>query len=181
MNNRIIRSLGTAIVITVWVVLVILVWLAPDQDISISERRKLASQPEFSTQTVFSGKYMAEFDDYVLDQFPLRDSFRRLKALMHYHLLQQADNNEIYIADGYASDLDYPLNETSVRYALKRFNYIYETYLSGNNDNVFVSVVNMNVFQRVEAFSALELIYLTAVVDIRLVFAEDRDSGGLVK
>lgn len=141
MNNRIIRSLGTAIVITVWVVLVILVWLAPDQDISISERRKLASQPEFSTQTVFSGKYMAEFEDYVLDQFPLRDSFRRLKALMHYHLLQQADNNEIYIADGYASDLDYPLNETSVRYALKRFNHIYETYLSGNNDNIVVSVV----------------------------------------
>ena len=54
---------------------------------------------------------MDKFEEFTLDQFPLRDSFRTLKSLFTYNVLQQKDNNGIYIADGYAAKLEYPLNE----------------------------------------------------------------------
>ena len=74
---------------------------------------------------------MKDFESYSLDQFPLRDTFRQIKSLFHYYALQQSDNNDIYITDGYAVKQEYPLNSASVDYAISRFNYLYEKYLDG--------------------------------------------------
>jgi len=94
-----------------------------------------------TAESVCSGKFMGAFEDFTLDQFPLRDSFRTLKALVHYNVLQQGDNNDIYVVHDYAAKLEYPLNETSVEGALGKFNHIYETYLQGTDSKIFVSVV----------------------------------------
>ena len=51
------------------------------------------------------------------------------------------DDNGVYVVDGYAAKLEYPLNEKNINYAAKRFSYIYEQYLKGNCDNVYVTVV----------------------------------------
>jgi len=56
-------------------------------------------------------------------------------------VLNQSDNNDIYVTDGYAAKLEYPLNQTSVDYAIGRFNYVYETYLKDAGSTVFMSVV----------------------------------------
>lgn len=53
----------------------------------------------------------------------------------------ERDQNGVYVAEGYAARLEYPLDEKSVIYAAKRFRFVYEEYLSGNNCKVFVSVV----------------------------------------
>ena len=37
--------------------------------------------PEISAEAVLSGDFMADFEAYTLDQFPLRDGFRTLKAV----------------------------------------------------------------------------------------------------
>ena len=52
--------------------------LLPDQEISKAERRKLDQLPQFSTEALLSGKYATDLEDYLLDQFPLRDGFRTL-------------------------------------------------------------------------------------------------------
>lgn len=87
---------------------------------SVSERRALAQRPELTAKSVWDGTFMTKFETYTLDQFPLRDTFRSLKAHVQLDVLRQKDNNGIYVADGYAAKLDYPLNEDSVEHALAR-------------------------------------------------------------
>ena len=140
MTKRI-RIFGFAVLTALWLALIIGAWFGPTHDVSESERRKLAQMPEVSMDTILSGKFMTNFEDFTLDQFPLRDTFRQLKALVHYNVLQQGDNNNIYVADGYAAKLEYPLNQSSITGALEKFDHIYETYLQGTDCNMFVSVV----------------------------------------
>lgn len=78
----------------------------PDDTVSVSERRKLAQKPELTLSSVLRGEFMTKFETYTLDQFPLRDSFRRLKAVTLLDVLQEKDNNGIYLADGYVAKLD---------------------------------------------------------------------------
>lgn len=127
------------ILLLVWGALTLAAWFSPEKELSVSERRPLAGKPELSAGAVFSGNYMEDFEDYSLDQFPFRDSFRRLKAWFHYSVLGQRDNNGIYVYQGYAAKQEYPLNETSVAHALNRFQTLYETYLT--QSNVYMAVV----------------------------------------
>ena len=83
---------------------------------------------------------MTGFESYTLDQFPLRDSFRSLKALNHRYVFGQKDNNGVYIADGHVAELEYPLDEESVEHALKQFNLIHDLYLQ-DAKRVLVTVV----------------------------------------
>ena len=57
-----------------------LFWILPDADESTVERRHLAKSPALSFSSVASGSFMNDFENYMLDQFPLRDGFRTLKA-----------------------------------------------------------------------------------------------------
>ena len=129
-----------SLVAAVWLALTGFLWFGPRQEISLSERRPLAQMPALSGEKLANGKWMGEFEDFTLDQFPLRDSFRQLKALYAKHLLRQQDNNGIYVADGYIAEMCYPLDEKSVNHALSQFQLVYDLYLQGN-DRVFATVV----------------------------------------
>lgn len=113
----------------------------PDDKESLSERRALALFPKISKESIVSGSFMEEYEAYTLDQFPLRDGFRRVKALTSLYVLGQRDNNGIYVKDGYASKLEYPLDRDSVKYATSRFQFVYDKYLTGKDINVYLSVI----------------------------------------
>ncbi len=140
MDKRI-RSVGAGVVVALWAALTLTSWFAPRKELSEAERRPLQQMPELSVNTVLNGSFMGKFEDYSLDQFPLRDSFRTLKSLFAYNVLQQKDNNGIYMQDGYAAKLEYPLNTPSVSHALKRFNFIYEQYLKDTDSQIFMTVI----------------------------------------
>ena len=148
-----------------WLTLSGWLWFGGSEEMSESERRKLAQFPELSVRSVLDGSFMTDFEDYTLDQFPLRDSFRRLKALFHYKVLGQKDNHGIYIADGYAAQLEYPLNEDSVSHALSKFNEIYEKYLAGSK--VVVSVVPDKGYYLAEQNGYLSVDYETLFETVR--------------
>lgn len=114
--------------------------LSPENDFSESERRRLAGFPEFSAETLLNGKFMKEFEDYSLDQFPLRDGFRRIKAIARYDLFRLRDNNGIYIENGSAAEIIYPLNENSVLNAAEKFGEIHDSLLTRSN-KIIVSIV----------------------------------------
>ncbi len=141
MDNKKIRIIGAILVIALWLGLTAFAWVKPVDAISESERRPLNQFPTLSTDTVLDGKFMTGFEDYTLDQFPLRDTFRQLKSLFHYYVLRQGDNNDIYIADGYAAKLEYPLNETSVNFALNKFNALYQQYFQKSGCKIYAAVV----------------------------------------
>ena len=141
MMNQKIRAIGAGVLAALWIVLTGFAWFSPAKDISEAERRPLAQFPELNTDTLLAGKFMTAFEDYTLDQFPLRDNFRQLKSLFHFYALNQKDSNDIYIADGYAAQLDYPLNTESLNYATGRLNWVYENYLKDSGSKVYFVAV----------------------------------------
>lgn len=124
-----------------WLILTTAAWLHPAQEISVSERRVLAQFPETNFKTVFSGQFMDDFEAYTKDQYPDRFGFRSLKAISRVYLLAQMDNNDIYVKDGYAAKLEYPLNEKSIQTACDKFRFICDKYLKPQDLRVFVSVI----------------------------------------
>ena len=96
----------------------------PDGDVSDAERRPLEQLPELTAEGVFSGDYFQDLEQYLLDQFPLRESFRRLKANFQYKVLGLKANNGIYVAGNHLSKLDYPLEESQTQLAVDKFNSI---------------------------------------------------------
>jgi len=133
------KKISLLILLTLWGCLTAFAWFGPKAEMSESERRPLAQFPELSGKTILNGRFMADFEDYTLDQFPLRDAFRSLKSTFHYNILRQSDNNGIYLTDGHAVQQEYPLDMDSIEHALNRFNHIYNKYLQ--NANVFMAVV----------------------------------------
>lgn len=133
------KKYNAILLLTLWLGLTLFAWFLPAKELSDAERRPLAQKPELSGETLLSGKFMTDFEDYTLDQFPLRDGFRTLKSLFHYYVLGQKDNNGIYLSDGYAVKQEYPLNEDSVHHALNRFNHLYEKYLT--DSDVYMALV----------------------------------------
>ena len=68
-------------------------WLKPVDEYSVSERRELSQMPNLTLETVADGSFMKGFEEYTLDQFPLRDDLRALKSLFSYNVLGKIDNN----------------------------------------------------------------------------------------
>ena len=128
-----------ALVAAVWLALTAWCWLRPSEEASVSERRPLAQFPGISGESLINGSFMEKFEDYTLDQFPLRDAFRSLKAGFHTGVLLQKDNNNIYITGGQAAQLEYPLSEKDVLHAVDVMAKIREKYLG--DSRVFLSVI----------------------------------------
>ena len=71
--------------------------LVKDKEISVTERRKLASFPEVSISKLLKGETTSKFEDYAVDQFVGRDTFRIIKAFYSTNIYKQKDNNNLYI------------------------------------------------------------------------------------
>lgn len=130
----------TAAVAAVWLVLALIAWFGPRTDISLAERRQLEQMPDITTDNLLSGRFMSKFELFTQDQFPLRDRFRQMKALFSYDVLRRGDNNGIYLAEGSAAKLEYPLKESSVDGAVRKFQKIYARYLA-DSSRILFSVV----------------------------------------
>ena len=79
-----------------------------DKLISISERRRLKQFPEINK--ILEGNYSNDFESYAMDQFIQRDWFREIKEKVHFNILNQNDNNGLFIKDGYIYKLTGLLN-----------------------------------------------------------------------
>lgn len=141
--------------------------LKPADELSLSERRKLAQFPTLSINTVLSGKFMSDFEKYSLDQFPLRDEWRTLKALTGRYVFAQKDNNGVYMADGFAAKLDTVLNEGSIDYAADRFRYLYENFIAQTDAKVYLSVIPDKNYFLAEANGYPALDYEALVESLR--------------
>ena len=127
------RTISLILILAIWGGLAAFAWVKAPTAVSDSERRPLEQFPEVSGESLLSGQFMKDFADYAVDQFPIRDGFRTLNAYLTYYLLGQTDNNGIYLSDGYAAKMDYPLNDASVSSAMNRFTELYEMYLTDSD------------------------------------------------
>ncbi len=115
--------------------------ILPDGEVFSWERRKLQQMPEISLGSLFDGYFMHNFETYLTDQFPLRDSFRTLKARFHFNVLGQKDNNDIVIINGSATKLDRKINGVSVGHFTDKITKLYDTYLQDTDCKVYFSLI----------------------------------------
>jgi len=110
--------------------------LSPEKTISKAERRPLMTVETMkkSEEHIFD-----EVEGYFLDQFPLRDSFRSLKAFAFMDILKKNDNNKIYQQDGTVIKIEDTLDEAQVEYTLDLMNKVADKYFS--DDKVYYSIV----------------------------------------
>ncbi|MGN1339080.1 MAG: hypothetical protein ACI4WS_02190 [Oscillospiraceae bacterium] len=84
------------------------------------------------------------------------------------------DVDGVYVVDGYAAKLDYPLNEKSITYAAMRFEYVYEQYIRDSGGKVYVSVIPDKGYFLAEqnGYPALDYAALTEQLTSEMDFAE---------
>ena len=113
--------------------------LLPDAVLSKEERRKLAQIHEVNISEIFDASFSEKLETYLLDQFPLRQQFRTVQALLRYNVLLQKDNNDVYIVDDQVLKMEYPLKEDQVSYAAGKIAKLYEAHMKGMN--VYCAIV----------------------------------------
>ena len=121
-------------------------FLTPDKALSRWERRPLAQAPVFSLQAFHQGEYTGDLETYLLDQFPARDSFRTVKAVVSRHLLRKSDNNDVLQLDGHLTKLDYPLERPQLNAAIRRFLAVSEQYLGDARQVAWAAIPDKNYF-----------------------------------
>ena len=115
-----------------------------DTDISVAERRKLATMPELTTKSLFDGTYFKKFDSYVTDQFVERDAFRKIK--IDIELSTKGEYNNLYLYDDYIIEEIFPLNSNSINNLTSKINYIKDTYLNDNSNIYYTIIPDKNYF-----------------------------------
>lgn len=116
-------------------------WVKPSDVFSQTERRELKQFPEISWESVADGRFMQTFEEYTLDQFPLRNAFREVKAFTHMRVLGQSDNRDVYEVDGYISKMEPTLSQKALGKAVKKFESIYEKYIQGSDAKVYYGII----------------------------------------
>ncbi len=121
--------------------------LKPDTTFSESERRPLAEKPDLSTESIFSGEFMSGFEEYTVDQIPLREPLRTIKALFSTKIFGKKDNNGLFTASGHISKIEYPQNDEMLSIAAEKFSFLYESFMKDKDVKVFLSIVpDKNIF-----------------------------------
>ena len=138
MNDKIKDIVVTIIFLFTIISLFLINVIKKDTDISIAERRKLATMPELTTKSLFDGTYFKKFDSYVTDQFVERDAFRKIK--IDIELSTKGEYNNLYLYDDYIIEEIFPLNSNSINNLTNKINYIKDTYLN-NNSNIYYTII----------------------------------------
>ncbi len=170
MKNKII-AIGFIVILFVCFALNI---IKKDEEISTSERRKLAKFPSITLENVVKGKTSEEFDKYTVDQFILRDSFRSIKSFWSNYVFRKKDNNGLFLKDNRIYKIEYPLNKEYVKKSAEKIKNVYEKYLN-ENMNIYYSIIpDKNYY--------LESDYLKIdVKDIQKLMEETLNQGTLQK
>ncbi len=99
---------------------------------SESERRPLAQFPQnITAEGLFDGSVIEEFEKFTVDQFPLREKFRGIKAAIQYQVLGLTENNGLALQDGYFAKITPEFTEGLVDGSIQRLSYIYEKMVTG--------------------------------------------------
>ena len=136
-KNRVLTIIFTVLVLGISALCI----LKPADSFSQSERRELASFPEFSAEKVLNGEFISDFETYATERFPYRDLFRGIKATFSTKVLNKLDNNGLFVADGHISKIDNPLKDEMLNHSAERFDFLYNSYLKDKDMDIFFSII----------------------------------------
>lgn len=117
----------------------ILMILLPDNDVSSAERRKLLQTNSFTETSIFSKEYSEKLENYLLDQFPIRETFRAINSKVRYYLLKQKDVNGLWIENDSIFKNTDKFDKKQTIYGAGVINKLKNTLF--NDNNVYYSVI----------------------------------------
>jgi len=111
---------------------------AATSEISISERRKLAQVPEFSTERLFDGRFAVGYAAFLQDQVAFRDDFRGIKSWMERRLFLKREINGVYVVNNDIYDKFYGIDQRYIDRAATLISHIAELI---DSDRQYLAVI----------------------------------------
>jgi hypothetical protein len=113
--------------------------LLPDREYSSSERRKLTIFSDIKPASILNFNLSQDAEKWLLDQFPLRDNWRRLSAFTSINLFRMHDYQSVFEYNNRLFKQEFPLKEKSVIAAANMINDFTQNELAGLN--VWYSII----------------------------------------
>jgi len=120
----------------------------PKPEFLDSERREPEKLPALTLENImkdgkdYGTSFMKLFDDkYTPDNFPFREAFRKIKAFIGTYVFAQRDKDGVFIADGYATEMQEQINKDSIDHAANKLQFIYDKYLKDKGITPYVSII----------------------------------------
>ncbi len=152
--------------------------ILPDAKISVFERRKLEQAPEISLEAFFEGSLSKDLEDYLLDQFPLRQDFVTLNTSLRYYALGQTSQDDLFLQGDSVFEA-VPLKENEVQMAANKFLSIMQEHLQ--NSNVYYSVIpDKGAFMENQGQPVMDYARLQEILDSTLTDAQKIDIWNLL-
>ena len=146
MNDKIKNIIVSVVFLVLIIGIMFINIFTKDNEISISERRKLEQFPKLTLTTLLDKSFFEKFDKYTTDQFTYRDNLRKLKVETELNIFKKKDYNNLYEYNGYIINQEYPLNEKSIENISNKVKQIANQYLTENNNVYFTIVPDKNYF-----------------------------------
>ena len=123
--------------IIVVIVLTIVSLIKNDKKFSELENRNLKTNVTFSIKKFLDGSFQEDYEEYINDQFPLRDKWISLKSINEYILGKIENNGIIYGSNGELFEKFNSLNEEKLKNNVEVINNFAEKY----HDKVSLMIV----------------------------------------
>lgn len=104
-----------------------------------SERRVPEAFPKLNFETLANASFMDKYEDYLLDNFAFRDSFRKIKSAVMFNVFRQKDNGSVYEVGGVLSKYEKTMSEKSVLGAARKFEKLRADLFP--EQNVYMAVI----------------------------------------
>lgn len=145
------KNLVTVIVFVLLIgVFTIASMIKKDTGFSETENRVLTARPEFSAESLFDGTYTTTYQEYVRDQFPLRNTFVALRNYCEAFIGKQEINNVLIAKDDYyieshkRENYESEIADTNLL-ALKSFCNRYEEKLGSSHVSAMIAPTAQSV------------------------------------
>lgn len=112
--------------------------LIKDKEVSYIENKVLQQMPKISTETIFNGSFMSDFDVYAEDQFPLRTEFINIKNITNY-VLGQREFRNVYLTKDKRLLEKFNMNKENLITNMEDINSLSEKF---NLDSTIIAIPN---------------------------------------
>ncbi len=103
----------------------------PVREYSETENRTLAQMPKFTLDALFDGSFTADYEEFITDQFVLRDKWITVKNYTELALGKKESGGVFFADDGYLIEKHEPdekLVDTNIGYIKKFLSYAKDKY-----------------------------------------------------
>lgn len=127
------EKIGTISFIVVIFLIMILGFFLPKKEVSFLERRTLQELPKWQMLKKDPVNFFKKIDSYLLDHFPFRDDFRKLKGITLDKVYLKHENHGVLEEEGMLFNIEPTLNEKSIAHLTNKINKVINDYELSEN------------------------------------------------